>query len=108
MAFSNTGLGVDVDFYTGPISNKVWRQLKGEVVGVAIMAGHEERARVPTRTRDRCRTVKALLSYRLKGQYRQYLPFFAAGKRQDGVARRATVLSGDGASGACRPAVWAA
>jgi hypothetical protein len=26
--FANTGLGVDVDFYTGPISNNVWRNLK--------------------------------------------------------------------------------
>jgi len=26
--FANSGLGVDVDFYTGPISTKVWRQLK--------------------------------------------------------------------------------
>jgi hypothetical protein len=26
--FANTGLGVDVDFYTGPISSGVWRQLK--------------------------------------------------------------------------------
>jgi hypothetical protein len=25
---ANTGLGVDVDFYTGPISNDVWRHLK--------------------------------------------------------------------------------
>lgn len=26
--FARTGLGVDVDFYTGPISNSVWRHLK--------------------------------------------------------------------------------
>jgi hypothetical protein len=26
--FANTGLGIDVDFYTGPISNNVWRHLK--------------------------------------------------------------------------------
>ena len=26
--FASTGLGVDVDFYTGPISNRVWRNLK--------------------------------------------------------------------------------
>jgi hypothetical protein len=27
-ALAKTGLGVDVDFYTGPISNIVWRQMK--------------------------------------------------------------------------------
>ncbi len=50
--FANSGLGVDVDFYTGPIPSKVWRQVKAANRKFVVVQSWGGRAGTSSRLRN--------------------------------------------------------